>query len=95
MTDLKLGELKFKAEDFDGCWHSSKAITYQDVCARVNERLAEKLAKAPVVYHDNRLYGNAEGHEGHSVWCQIRECYTGKTSPRHTARLVCIEKVKK
>lgn len=89
MTDLKLGELKFKAEDFDGCWHSSKAITYQDVCARVNERLAEKLAKAELVFN------TLTKHEDGTVSQEFQWDIGVNKAHTHFGYLVCVQEVKR
>lgn len=90
---MKLGDLEFTAADGDNYippGFADVVITIE----RANRILAEKLAKAPVVYCDNRLYGNAEGHGGHTVWCPLERCWEGNNpnspGPRSAARLVCI-----
>lgn len=73
---MKLGALKFKAEDF----HYVDWTKPQSLAERANQILAERLEKA------HQVFGIKDPCELLMVFCaQPRE---GDT---HTARLVCIE----
>lgn len=78
-----LGELEFKAEDFIGYPIEGK----QMLADLVNRLLTERLEKAQIVYSklsDTRFWGVVDN--------------TNQTDPREcdlSARLVCVEEIKK
>jgi hypothetical protein len=91
--EIKLGELEFKAEDFSS-WHlfppemDIKGVA----CAIANRILKEKLAKARLVY------GAMSGRD--TSFTKAELCFAGeewidKDTAEYTARLVCIEEIKK
>lgn len=87
MTDVKLGELSFSAEEIinpDYRNVDSEQKRARAYANRANKILAEKLAKCPSVWSIEVQPGNF------SDWEDYLE--HGDT---HTARLVCIEEVKK
>lgn len=91
MSDVKLGELEFKPEDFietmDALdnqkkipWHWEKTVY---IAAQANRILEEKLEKAP------QLYG-LKGSD--KKWhMDEREDYRSMPAYTHEARLVCVE----
>lgn len=92
MLDLK--ELAFTAGEFKEVglirlWMESETFADAGVPDRIakiaNAILAEKLARAPVVFNDGHLYL-------YSNWRHQDKPTEGDT---HTARLVCIEKLEK
>jgi len=85
MSKLTLGDLAFKAEDFDECWYASKAVTYEDVAERANRILEEKLKRAQEVV-SCRYHGSISV----SHWVKAKLCLHCKSK----ARLVCIEELK-
>lgn len=51
--------MRFKPQDFEGCWHGLKATTYQDVAKRANELFMKWLQSQAFIYgneSDQRLW---------------------------------------
>lgn len=80
MTNPNLGELEFTAEDFKVLAETKygEVTTIESAVKRANARLAEKLAKAPVVT-------GFDAGSGRWLW----DTDAGKNDT-HTGRLVCI-----
>lgn len=87
------GDLAFTAEDFKVLAETKygEVTTIESAVKRANARLAEKLAKAPVVYLNRRTMVKMHA----KYWTEYQNDLTLDGPETHTARLVCIEKVKK
>lgn len=79
---MNLGELEFKAEDFDGLRNE---FWFPELLQQANRILREKLEKATIV----KTLSHHDWHQGEWEHIDGRPIkYT------HTARLVCIEPIK-
>lgn len=86
---MKLGDLKFRAEDFDSvCGRRVEKVTAyylaKFISDEANRILREKIEKAGTINGWIKADGNFEWYE-----------YFNQTKRTHTARLVCIEEIKK
>lgn len=81
---MNLGDLEFKAEDFEGMQYAATDLLTAVFALRVNDILREKLAKAPEVF------GNILMRKEKAVF-SLEE----RNSDTHSGLLVCIEEVGK
>lgn len=84
---MNLGELEFKAEDFELCkGELTEERMVQRAAHLANSILREKLEKAPEVERTALIHG---------PYGKIWKNKGTVSSPAYRARLVCIEEIKK